>query len=269
MDRYTEANQTLWDQLAAIHVGSDFYEVDAFKAGKSTLLGLELEEMAPLDGKELLHLQCHFGLDTLSCARAGATVTGVDFSAKAIELAQALAAEVNIPARFVCSDLYELPRHLEDQFDLVYTGGGVLTWLPDVKRWAQIVARYTRPGGTFYLREFHPFGGIFDDETEASHSPRIRYPYFHSPTPMEFEADGSYADRNATVSGVSYEWLHGIGDIISALIEAGMRIDWLHEFPYCSYQSLPCLEQGEDGYWRYPGAPESIPLMFSIKATKG
>ena len=183
-------------------------------------------------------------------------------------MASSIASELRIPAEFICCDIYDLPQQLDKQFDVVYTGGGVLTWLPDIRRWAQIAARYTRPGGLFYLREFHPFGGIFDDETAPGVEPRIRYPYFHSKKPLRFEDDGSYADRSADVSGVSYEWLHSMSDIVNALIAAGFRIDCLNEFPYSSYQALPCLAEGEDGNWRYEPSPESIPLMFSIKATR-
>ena len=167
MDEYTQANRRHWDEIVPIHAGSEFYDVGSFKAGKSKLKPVELEELGDVRGKTMLHLQCHFGLDTLSWAREGAIVTGADFSGQAIETARALAAETGVEARFVVSDLYALPENLEGQFDIVFTSYGAIYWLPDIRRWAQIAAHFVRPGGTFYIVEFHPFAWVYSS-TPAS-----------------------------------------------------------------------------------------------------
>ena len=164
MNEYFEANRRHWDEVVPIHMRSDLYDVDSFKAGKSKLKPVEREELRDVRGKTMLHLQCHFGLDTLSWAREGAIVTGVDFSEPAIEGAKALAAETGIEARFIISDVYSLPDRLEEEFDIVFTSYGAICWLPDIGRWAQVVTRFLKPGGTFYMVEFHPVCGIFDND---------------------------------------------------------------------------------------------------------
>ena len=227
---------------------------------------VELEELGDVAGRSLLHLQCHFGMDTLSWARLGADVTGIDFSEPAIGLARSLSDELDIPARFVHSNIYELPDVLSGQFDIVFTSYGVLCWLPDLTRWAQVIAHFLKPGGTFYIAEIHPFGVVFDDEIETDL--RVRYPYFHSEKPMRFDYDSSYASGESKVSHTeSYEWAHSLGDIINSLISVGLRIEYLHEFPFCVYKMLPFMEKGKDGWWRLPEQQDSIPLTFSLKAS--
>ena len=266
MDEYLKANKDTWNAWTPVHVGSKFYDVESFKAGGCSLAETEIHEVGGVMGKSLLHLQCHFGQDTLSWARRGAKVTGADFSDKAIAAARALAGEVGVDAEFVCCDLYDLPRNLSGEFDVVYTGGGVLTWLPDIENWAKIVAHYLKPGGVFYIREFHPTGCMFDDESDT---PRLRYPYFYEEKPLRFSGNGgSYTDGNSGVDTVTYEWSHTLGDIVTALIGAGLSIEYLHEFAYCTYQSHPFLKQGEDGLWRDESLRGGLPLMFSIKAVK-
>lgn len=267
MNDYIDANRKLWDTWTALHVDSEFYDVEGFRRGDRTLQKVDCEELGDVTGRRLLHLQCHFGLDTLSLARMGAEVTGTDLSPAAIEKARELATDCGLAARFVCCDLYDLPDHLDGGFDIVYTSAGVLVWLPDLKRWAEIIAHYLRPGGTFYIREFHPFTGIFDNEGEGG-EPRIRYPYFHDPEPGRYEDTGSYADTDAPVEVVSYEWEHPLDEVINELIRAGLRIEYLHEFPFTTYRAHPFLKQDADGLWRYPGLKRGLPLMFSLRARK-
>jgi len=267
MDDYRKANRAYWNELTPIHARSEFYDVEGFKAGKSTLMPLEREELGEVAGKSLLHLQCHFGLDTLSWARLGARVTGVDFSGEAIALARSLSRELDIPATFVCSDLYELPAALSGQFDVVFTSYGVLCWLPDLRRWAEIAASYVKPGGVFYIVEFHPFSYVFDDSRDATDL-RVAYSYFRGPEPDRWEPAGTYAEPGAQVTHPSYEWTHSLGDILSSLVAAGLRIEHLHEFPYTCYQALPLLERCPDGWWRLKGGRELIPLIFSLKARR-
>ncbi len=269
MDAYLESNLAHWNELTPIHAKSAFYDVEGFKAGKSSLTSIELEELGEVSGKSLLHLQCHFGLDTISWARLGAQVTGVDFSDKAIALARSLSEELGKEAEFVLSNVYDLPGVLDQRFDIVFTSYGVLGWLPDLRRWAQVISHFLRPGGTFYIAELHPFATVFYSEADATDL-RVHYPYFHTPKPMRFEPDGSgsYADRSAPVHTGSFEWHHSMGEILTSLISAGLNIQFLHEFPYCIEPLLPLMEQGEDGWWRLKEQRESLPLMFSIKATK-
>jgi SAM-dependent methyltransferase len=263
MDEFQEANRAMWDELVPIHVRA-YGGVERFRAGQSTLRSIELEEMGEVSGKRLLHLQCHFGLDTLSWARQGADVVGADFSPRATEMARRLASEAGIPAEFVCSDVYTLPERVSGPFDVVFTSYGVLCWLPDLTRWADVIGRLLAPGGFFYIVEQHPVGGIFaerDGQLVAAHS------YFDV-GPIEETKDGSYADRSAVLRNrTSYEWQHPLSDIVDALTGAGLRIDFLHEFPFCMFPWLPSMVEGEDGWYRVPGH-EGVPFLFSLKASK-
>lgn len=217
MDEYLKTNRQHWDELVPIHLRSAYYDVESFRAGKSSLHSLEREELGDVRGKTLLHLQCHFGLDTLSWAREGGIVTSADFSEPAIEAARELTMECGIDARFVFSDVYNLPRKLEARFDIVFTSYGVTFWLPDLKPWAQVVSHYLKPGGTFYMVEFHPFSGVFDSELDVTDL-RVRhprYPYFPTAEPLKFEDDGSYADRSAKLENrVTYSWPHRISEVV-------------------------------------------------------
>lgn len=258
-------NRRYWDEVVPVHAASELYDVEGFMAGALSLDELESTEVGDVTGKRLLHLQCHFGLDTLSWARLGAQVTGMDYSPVAIDKARGLAAQCGIDARFICCNLYDLPRQLEGQFDIVFTSYGVLCWLPDLREWARIAANYVKPGGFFYIAEFHPFSYVFDDE--ADHL-RYRYPYFAQQA-TRFEFDGTYADKDAKlVNREDYEWNYPLGEVVTALIDAGLRIEFLHEHAFTVYQQLPFLEKVGRGRWRFPGGEEPIPLMFSLRASK-
>jgi len=271
LERFRTANLALWDELTAIHERSAFYDVEGFLAGRERLGPIELAELAPdVPGRSLLHLQCHFGLDTLCWARHGARVTGVDFSGAAIALARRLASEAGLPATFVESDLYELPRRLSERFDIVYTSWGVLIWLPDLERWARLIADFLAPGGVFYIAEFHPIAFTLDDGSHEAVAGRDFY--FHRAQPHAWENDGSgsYAEPSARVAApIQYEWNHPLGEIVTALLEAGLRIDYLHEFPYTpDGLDWPALATGEDGLTRVRGLEDRFPLSFSIRATR-
>ncbi len=267
-NEYIDANRKHWDEVVPIHVASEFYDVASFKAGESKLKPVELAEMSDVRGKTLLHLQCHFGLDTLSWARQGAVVTGADFSPTAIETARALAAEVALDARFVCSNIYDLPQNLEGRFDIVFTSYGVLCWLPDLPRWARVAAHFVKPGGTFYIAEFHPFASVFDDAPGVTDL-HVRYPYFPSDEPLVFDGVGTYTDGSVPlVNGRTYEFQRPVSDVVTALIDAGLRIDHLHEFPFSTSQFLPFTEPQPDGTVRLTKHDGCVPLLYSIKATK-
>jgi SAM-dependent methyltransferase len=270
MDPHVAANRALWDEWTPIHVRSAFYDVEGWKSGaKADMYPLVLEEVGDVAGKDLLHLQCHFGLDTLAWARRGARVTGIDFSEPAIEQARRLTAETGLDARFLVSDVYELPDHLEGDFDVVFTSLGALNWLPDGPRWAEVVGHFVRPGGFFYILEAHPFAWVFDDEDTAT-EPRLAYHYWPSPEPLAFSDTESYADPDVPVKAkVEYAWQHSMGEIISSLAAAGLRIEYLHEHPWCAWKMFPFMVEAGPGVWRLPEPDDGrLPLMFSLKATK-
>lgn len=271
MDRYLKANQEMWNTWTRYHVDSEFYDVEGFKAGKSRrrsgLDDLEIELLGDVTGKSLLHLQCHFGLDTIAWARRGATVTGVDFAGEAIKAARSLAAEVGVDATFVHSNLYDLPHNLSGQYDIVFTSHGVLGWLPDLNGWAQVIAHFLKPGGAFYIIEGHPFALIFDDRRTDGEL-RFQYPYFHGPEPIQEEHAGSYAAPDAPIHSVEHIWLHTVADIIGALVRAGLRITSFEEYPFVGWAMFPWMEQRPDGSWQLPGGRGTLPLMFSLTATR-
>ena len=267
---YLDANRRRWDELVPIHLRSQHYDREAFRAGKTSLHRVELEELGTeVPGRTLLHLQCHFGLDTLSWARMGAEVTGVDFSTSAIEAATALAAETHLDAGFLASDVYSLPEKLHKQFDIVFTSYGVLCWLPDVTGWASVVSHYLKPGGTFYMVEFHPFPSVFDG-SEGLERLRIRYPYFTPAQPIRTEEDGSYAVPDAQLQNrVTYSWSHSIGEVVTGLIAAGLRIEFLHEFPFTVEPLYDLLKEVAPREFRLKEHDGSMPFLYSVRARKG
>lgn len=263
MDERLQANRAMWDEWTDIHVESDFYDVERFRRGEITLHKLEQDELGDVAGRKLLHLQCHFGMDTMSWSRLGADVTGVDFSPKAIDTANRLANELGIDARFICSDVYELPHVLEGAFDIVFTSYGVLTWLPDLQRWASVISHFLRDGGTFYIAEQHPAGGIYDYN---AYPLQIDDTYFRD-EPNELTRTESYADRDAAVAaGRQYQWRHPMSTIITSLANVGLHIDFLHEFPFCMFQRYAAMGERNPGQWHLPD--DRVPMLFSLKATK-
>lgn len=264
------ANLALWNAWTAVHSTGDFYDLEGFKAGGVRLRPYEIEMIGDVEGKSLLHLQCHFGIDTLSWARLGARVTGADFSPDAIELARSLAAELGFPdARFVHANLYDLPEALDGQFDIVYTSRGVLGWLPDIRAWARVVAHFLAPGGTFFITEIHPVLQVFENEGVAPGELRLTYPYWEHPEPLTFAVRGSYADPTADVGDLTeHGWDHGLGEIVTALIDAGLRVETLVEHPFLDWK-VDFLIEDDAGRWRLPAdVPGELPLMFSLVARR-
>lgn len=267
-----EVNRTLWEAWTAVHAAGEFYDLAGFRTGGVRLRDEEIAAVGDVNGRTLLHLQCHFGIDTLSWARLGATVTGADFSPAAIRLARELAADLGFPdARFVESNLYDLPAHLEGQFDIVYTSRGVLGWLPDIAGWARVVAHFVAPGGIFYITEVHPVAQVFEDEGVAPGELRLAYPYWEHRDPLVFEVKGSYADPTADVGDQrEHGWDHGLGEIVTALIDAGLTLEWLRESPVLDW-GTDFLVETEPGSGRFqlpPGTAGELPLMFSLLARK-
>lgn len=255
-----DRNQAMWDDYARAHFTSEYYNVQRFRETRDSLHALELAEVGDVRGKSLLHVQCHFGMDTLSWAERGATVTGMDFSPEAIRLARGLAADLNIPATFIESDVYGLPDVLNEQFDIVFTTYGVLCWLPDITRWAQTVAHFVKPGGMFYIADFHPVSWSFLPPDE-DHTP-----YFLD-KPETWQTSESYAGVALGATHTETNWQHTLADIISALAGVGLRIEFLHEHPFAVDGLWSFTEQSPDGLWRHKSGEGTLPLMFSIKAT--
>ncbi|WP_342669061.1 class I SAM-dependent methyltransferase [Actinomadura oligospora] len=262
-DEYLDVNRELWDERVPIHVRSDFYDVAGFRAGEDALRDFETAEVGDVSRRTLAHLQCHFGLDTLSWARRGATVTGLDFSEPAIEAARGIAAETGLDARFVVSDVYAARQALGATYDIVYTGLGALCWLPDLRRWAETVAALLNPGGFLYLSEFHPFADTLDDETGTT----VTYDYFDR-APQEWNESGTYTDRDAKTSkNRSISFQHGIGDVVSAVIAAGLRLEFLHEHDHTLFARHANLEKNGQRY-RLPEGSPRVPMMYSLRATR-
>lgn len=274
MDPYVRKNRELWDEWTDINVRSAFYDVDGFKRQPPPLDAVIREGLGELTGRSVLHLQCHFGLDTLRLARQAREVVGIDFSAKAIAFARGLAAELGIAARFVETDLYELPAALDGEFDRVFTSYGAIEWLPDLPRWGELVARYLRPGGAFFIADGHPTMWMFDGEAEDGL--HVRYPYFQPPEPLEIPPTvGNYADPTATVTKTAYSWPHAISDVVMALVRAGLHIEDFREHAHAAWKAFPFLvEDAAEGTgpgercFRMPPDRPQIPLMFSLRARK-
>lgn len=262
-EQYFAANKESWNKRTAVHKDSAFYDLESFKKGRTSLNRIELEELGDVKGKSLLHLQCHFGMDTMSWEREGAIVTGVDLSDEAIGLAQSINEELGLGAFFVCSNVYDLKEKLNGRFDIVFTSYGTIGWLPDLDKWAAIVAHFLKPGGTFYIADFHPALWMMDE-----HFKYIKYDYFNTGVIAE-ENTGTYTDRDAPIKSAEYSWNHPFSEIVSSLLKAGLTITQLHEFPYSPYPCFNDVEQGEDGMWRIIGMNEKLPMMYSIKAVKG
>jgi SAM-dependent methyltransferase len=260
-----ESNRLHWDEIAPVHLKA--YRVDALLSGVSLIDEIQKQELYPIAGKRLLHLQCHIGTDTLSLALDGAQVTGVDFSPQSIHIARELAGKMNLPAEFIVANVLELPEDLLGEFDLVYTSQGVLCWISDIKRWAQTVARHLKPGGIFYIFETHPALMMFDDNQADSF--QIKYSYFHSPEPLHFDDEWpDYADSTYVPKTATYEWQWSLSDIVNALIENGLTIELLNEHDKCFYKALPAMTRTPDGWWILPGYEGMIPMAFSLRARK-
>lgn len=267
-DEWVDLNRRWWDERAPVHVASEFYDVGGFLSdpGSHTLQPFELAELGDVRGRTLVHPQCHFGLDTLSWARQGAQVTGLDFSAPAVSAARDVADRAGLDAEFVHANVYDAVEALDGRtFDVVYTGRGAINWLPDIERWARVMAALTAPGGTFYLTEFHPVHAILGDDDLT-----VAYPYFHDrDRPLEFDEAGTYAQPGtATADNRTVEWIHGLGAIFTALVDAGLTVELFHEFDYTLFSRWPFLVRDERGAYRLPEGTPSLPLMFSLRARK-
>lgn len=259
---YFEANKALWNQRTTVHKDSSFYDVPAFMQGKTSLTPIELNELGDVSGKKILHLQCHFGMDSLSLARMGAEVTGVDLSDASITEARNLNDQLGLNAKFICCNVYDLEDYLEEKYDIVFTTYGVVGWLPDLETWANLISHYLKPRGYFYIAEFHPVIWMFDDDFT-----HIKY-YYQNRELIETNSTGTYTDRNAPIAAKEYSWNHSLSEVINSLLSAGLELEFLNEYSYSPYPCFNKVVQGEDGNWRIEGLEDKIPMVYSIKAVK-
>lgn len=262
MNNYKEINKAAWNQKTGIHIDSDFYNNESFIRGESSLKQTELDLLGDVKGKSILHLQCHFGQDTISLSRLGANVTGVDLSDNAINFARNMAKDLGEQTKFVCSDIYDLPNVLDEQFDIVFTSYGVIGWLPDMDQWARVISRFMKPDGCFVMVEFHPVAWMFDDNFEA-----ISYSYFKADAIVE-QLEGSYADRDSDIQYSTITWNHSLSDVMGSLIRSGIRITEFEEYDYSAYNCfMNMVEIGKDRY-QIKNLEDKLPLMFAIKGAK-
>jgi len=269
MSNFIEINRCLWNAKVNYHVASSMYNVEGFLAGDDSLNKIEIDLLGDVTGKRILHLQCHFGLDSLSLARRGAQhVTGVDLSDKAIDKAQELAEKLNLSnsTRFICCNIYDLLQHLscdQDQlFDIVFTSYGVLCWLPDLNPWASLISQYLKPNGRFIIAEFHPVVSMFNETFSC-----IEQSYFNHNVIL-CQDQGTYADRNAPICNPSVEWNHSLSEILQALIDHHLQINVLQEFNYSPYDCFLNSVKTNDGFYQIKGLENKIPMIFAIKAIK-
>jgi SAM-dependent methyltransferase len=263
-------NLANWEARVPIHAASEDYDLAGYATDHDRLSGVVAADapfLGDLSGLRVVHLQCHVGTDTLSLARLGGTVTGVDFSPAALEVARDLAQRTGTDVRYVESSMDDVPDRLPERFDLVYTGVGALCWLPSVARWARIVAGLLEPGGRLYLREGHPVLWALDEGRDDDLLV-LRYPYFEDAGPTRWEDPTTYAGRGTVTASTTFEWNHGLGEIVQAVLDAGLRLTRLEEHRTVDWQALPWMVPAGNGRWRLPDHPERLPLMYTLEAVK-
>jgi len=259
---YLAKNKDAWNKKTIFHVASEFYNMKAFLEGESSLNTIEHNLLGDMKGKQILHLQCHFGQDSLSLAREGAKVTGVDFSDKAIDKAREINNTLGLNAEFVCCDIYNLPEHLNKKFDLVFTSYGTIGWLPDMEKWAKVVAHFLKPGGKLVFVEFHPVVWMFDNEFTF-----IEYSYFNREPIVEVET-GTYAETNAPLKTETISWNHDLGEVLGNLLKADLEITDFKEYDYSPYECFKNLVETEPGKYKLRDLQDKIPMVYSVVAQK-
>jgi len=261
-DDYIKKNKHAWNQRTPVHINSAFYDLPAFIEGKSSLKQPELVLLGDIRGKSVLHLQCHFGQDTLSMARMGAQTTGIDLSDHAIEEARKLNTGLGLDASFICCDLYSLPDHLDEQFDIVFTSYGTIGWLPDLNRWAAVINRFLKKDGRFIMVEFHPVVWMFDNDFT-----HIRYSYFNTEA-IEEPLENTYADRTAILHGEEVSWNHSLDEVLGSLLNNNLQLTGFKEYDYAVYNCFSNMEIAGEDVFRIKSAGDRLPLMYSVTAKK-
>ncbi len=259
---YKKINKESWDKRVAVHMDSDFYDVPAFIAGKSSLKQPELALLGDLSGKTVLHLQCHFGQDSISMARMGAQVTGMDLSTTAIAQARELNTSCETDAAFIVSDVYDLPNQLEGQFDVVFTSYGTIGWLPDLDKWAHVVNHFLKDGGKFVFAEFHPAVWMFDDDHNT-----VFYNYFNA-DPIVESYNGTYAQTDSEITVKDISWNHGLGEVMSSLLNQGLTIRHFQEYNFSPWNCFNGMQEDAPNEFRITKFGNKMPLMYTLMATK-
>ncbi|RLD65553.1 MAG: SAM-dependent methyltransferase [Bacteroidetes bacterium] len=259
---YIDKNRDSWNKKTEYHINSDFYDMRGFMKGKTSLNQIELALLGDIKNKSLLHLQCHFGQDTLSLARMGAKVTGIDLSDKAIESAIKINNQLQLEAEFICCDIYDLPNSLNKRFDIVFTSYGTIGWLPDMDKWAKIVSSFLKPEGKFVFAEFHPVVWMFDDNFS-----KIAYNYFND-GPIEETFTGTYADKDAPIEQETVFWNHGMSEVINSLITSGLEIKKLNEYDYSPYNCFNQTKKIAERKFRIKHLGNNIPMVYAVVASK-
>lgn len=262
MENYIKINRHSWNSKVAIHLESEFYDNESFIKGRSSLNEIELDLLDDLAGKSILHLQCHFGQDTISLARKDARVTGVDFSEEAIAAATEMAQKTGAEVDFICCDIYDLPNHLDRTFDIVFTSYGTIGWLPDINKWAEIVNQFLRPGGKFVFVEFHPVVWMFDDDFE-----KVKYNYFND-GPISETLEGTYAEVDAEISLDYVMWNHGLEEVIMSLINQQLTIASFQEYDYSPYNCFKGMTEVKPGQYRIKKMGKKLPMVYALIAKK-
>ena len=262
MENYIDINRKAWNTKTEVHLTSEFYDVESFLKGNNTLKEIELELLGNVKNKSILHLQCHFGQDTISLSRMGADVTGVDLSDKAIASAQQFAKQLNTTTEFICCNVYDLPQHLNKTFDIVFTSYGTIGWLPDLEKWASIVNTFLKPGGQFVFAEFHPVVWMFDDDFE-----KVAYNYFNTGPILETQT-GTYANREANIQQQYVGWNHSLEEVITNLLKQGLQLNSFKEYNYSPYNCFKHTEEFEPGKFRIKHLSNAIPMVYSLSAVK-
>ncbi|NBG66310.1 class I SAM-dependent methyltransferase [Acidiluteibacter ferrifornacis] len=259
---YISINRDSWNKRTAVHVESEFYDIPNFLKGKNSLNSIELDLLGDVTGKKILHLQCHFGQDSISLARLGAKVTAVDLSDAAIDYGRTLNEQTKTDVTFICCDVYDLPNHLDEEFDIVFTSYGTIGWLPDINQWADIVAKCLKPGGEFIIAEFHPFIWMYDNDFK-----NIQFRYFND-APIEETESGTYTNPDAELTQDYVSWNHGLGEVVNSLITKGLTIQSLQEFDYSPYNCFSNTVEFEPNKYRIKQWDNKVPMVYAIKAIK-
>ena len=259
---YIEINKQSWNNRTESHVNSEFYHMKGFLSGQNSLNEIELLLLGNIKGKSILHLQCHFGQDSISLSRLGAEVTGVDFSDKAISFAKQISTDTKSDTTFICCNIYDLPNYLDEEFDIVFTSYGTIGWLPDLNKWAGIVSKFLKPTGQFIFVEFHPVVWLFDDEFK-----KIAYNYFNTEAIVETE-EGTYADKLAPISQEYVMWNHPLSEVISSLLDNNLQLSTFQEYNYSPYNCFNNTEEVESKKFRIKHLDDKIPMVYSLSAKK-
>ncbi len=263
IDQLLAANKAVWNKRTDAHIASEFYDVQKFREGKSSLNPIELNLLGNVKGKSVLHLQCHFGQDTLSLARMGAHATGVDFTDTAITAAKNLNTDLGLNAKFECCNVYDTRQHISEHFDIVFTSYGTIGWLPDLKPWARVISESLKSGGKFVIVDFHPFVWMLDANYES-----LEYSYFNHEI-IVTDTTGSYASQiNLHAPMKEYGWNHPFTDLLSALVREGLVLEIFHEYDGSPYNCFPGMEAGTDGLFRFTKWGKKIPLIYGIRFRK-